>query len=229
MGQFIEERLPAYVKYGASFKQNHATQITSIQNGDEYRRLLHPFVKLDYQFAYEQNTQRMIDEVITFYQRTNGAFRGFRVKDWADYSTNNFVDTPTPQDMFCIPCTSDGVELAPGDFISYAKLVRWYGDYTDPLCARRNIKKPVVGTVRVSLYDSVAASFTEIFEGTDFTIDTTTGIIALTTTITDPDISVFAGCEFDIPCRFDGSPSFSLHDFATIQGNSFSIKEIFNP
>jgi len=227
MAEFLDELLPANISYGASFKQNHAVQIHSVQNGDEFRRLLHPFVRLDYEFAYENNQQDIIEDVINFYQRTNGSFRAFRVKDTADFSTNNFTGIPTKSDMLCIACDSLGVQLSPDATEAYYfKLVRWYGDSADPYCARRIIKKPVAGTVKVSLYDGVSV-YTELTVTTDFTVDYSTGIIAMVAPQA-PNL-IYAGCEFDIPCRFDGAPSFAISDWATIKGNSFRIREVFNP
>ncbi len=237
MAQFLNERLPVYVEYGASFKQNHAVQITGVQNGDEYRKLVHPFIKLDYQFAYKQNSQMVLEEVVNFYQKANGSFRTFRVRDWADFSTKDFVKPPTPEDMRCIPCDVNGLEVdVATSFYSYAKLIRWYGDFTDPYCARRYIKKPVQGTVRVSkLVDDVYVEMTEketdgeMVDDMDFTVDYTTGIIHTFQEFVDFESVIYAGCEFDIPCRFDAAPSFAIQDWSTLQGSSFAIIEVFNP
>lgn len=239
MAQFLDEILPAYVNYGASFKQSHAVQIHGTQNGDEFRRLLHPLVRLDYQFTYEQDKTLILEEVIDFYQKTNGSFRSFRVKDFSDNTTNNFVDTPTAQDMLCVPCTVAGVEIDPVSTpFSYAKLIRWYGDPTDPYCARRYLKKPIQGTVRVSTYTSIdgyielteKATSGDMVSDSDFTVDYTTGIIETYKEFSDSgETKLYAGCEFHIPCRFEGTPSFALQNWSSIQGSAFAIKEVFNP
>lgn len=238
MAEFLNEILPAYVNYGASFKQSHAVQIHGTQNGDEFRRLLHPFVRLDYQFIYEQDTSLILEEVVDFYQKANGSFRSFRVKDFADFSTNNFVDIPTAQDMKCIPCDANGIEIDPlTTAFSNAKLIRWYGDQGDIYCARRYLKKPIEGTVRVSTYNDIdgfvelteKASFGDMVSDSDFIVDYQTGIIETFAEFSDGLTTIFAGCEFHVPCRFEGTPSFALQNWSSMQGNAFTIREVFNP
>ena len=56
--------------------------------------------------------------------------------------------------------------------------------------------KPVAVTVRVAV-NGVARA-----ETIDFTVDTTTGIITFNLPPA-PGLSVTAGCEFDVPVRFD--------------------------
>jgi len=218
MAEFLEELLPTLVEYGASFKQSHAVQIQTVQNGDEFRRLMHPFVRLDYQLAFKYLEDYIMENVVTFYQKTNGSFRGFRVRDLADYSTNNFKDTPTSSDMRCICLDDDGTDG------TQFQIVRWYGDSTDPYCSRRLIKKPVVDTVLVSTNYPTEA---DLVLTTDYTINYTTGII--TTTSPRPKNSIFAGCLFDIPCRFDGSPSTSFSSYGQLSATGYHIREIFNP
>ena len=231
MPAFLEERFPVHFEYGASFKQKHAVQIQTTQSGAEFRRLLHPFVRLDYQVSFKDIEADIMSEVVSFYQRTNGSYRGFRVRDLADYSTNDFKGVPTSSDMKMIPCDEDGVILSASQIATgytHAFYVRWYGDQTDTECSRRYLKKinddnhdPVL-----SYYDGVSI-YTDLVIDTDFTVDVDTGIITLAVARTDDDL--YGGCEFDIPCRFDDEPNnaFSQYDILTVSG--ISIIEIFNP
>ena len=61
---------------------------------------------------------------------------------------------------------------------------------------RRPIAKPVAGTVKLALGD------VELVEGTDFSVDLTTGEVTLAVAPM-MDAPVTAGFEFDVPVRFD--------------------------
>lgn len=223
---FLDEQLPIYINYGASFKQSHSVSVHSCQNGDEFRRLLHPFVRLDYEISYEQDYDLVIQEVHDFIMRANGNFRAFRLKDLADYSTNNFNETPTRSDQRCVPWSVTAALPDPSVGFSVVQLCRWYGDPDDPYCARRYLRKPVAGSVLVSEFDGVS-TYTALVEGVDYTIDMTTGLITLDTPRTTN--TIYAGCEFDVPCRFDGNPSVSIQDWATMRTGGLSVREVFNP
>lgn len=140
MAEFLEERLPVCVAYGASVGQQHAVEITKTAGGNEYRRLLHPYVQLSYDVSYEMRARDVREQVFALYERANGTFRGFRVKDFKDFTTNNYVDLPTGLDQ---PLD----EVSPGVY----QLMRWYGQPGDPLCARRRLRKPVAGTVKLAV------------------------------------------------------------------------------
>jgi uncharacterized protein (TIGR02217 family) len=76
------------------------------------------------------------------------------------------------------------------------QLVKTYGSIHAPY--QRPIMKPVVGSVRV------AVDGTEKAVDTDFTIDTTTGIVTfLAGHIPASGEAVSAGFLFDVPVRFD--------------------------
>lgn len=139
MAQFLEERLPLCIKYGGSFSEAHAVSMVDTVGGDEYRSLRHPYVKLSYDVSYEKRTKFITEQILGLYSRCNGTFRGFRVKDQKDFTTNNYVKKPTALDQ---PMQL----VTPGVY----QLMRWYGSPTDPLAARRRLRKPVVGTVLIA-------------------------------------------------------------------------------
>lgn len=161
MAQFIEERLAVEIDYGGSFSENHAVQLVETVGGDEYRSLQHPFVKLSYDISYERGTKFVRDKVLNLYSRCNGMFRGFRVKDHKDFTTNNYNQTPTAVDQPMLL-------VAPGVY----QLMRWYGNPSDPLCARRRLRKPVAGTVKVGVGGAV-------YPSSQWSVDVTTGMVTL--------------------------------------------------
>jgi len=161
MAQFIEERLAVEIDYGGSFSENHAVDLVTTVGGDEYRSLRHPYVVLSYDISYERNTKFVRDKVIDLYARCNGRFRGFRVKDHKDFTTRNYVESPTAMDQ-------PMVAVSPGVY----QMMRWYGLPTDPLAARRRIRKPVAGTVKVGVGGAV-------FPSAQWSVDLTTGLVSL--------------------------------------------------
>ena len=76
------------------------------------------------------------------------------------------------------------------------QLAKTYGSAFDPYL--RTIAKPVAGTVRV------AVDSTEQTEGTDFSVDATSGIVTfMPGAVPGNGAAVTAGFEFDVPVRFD--------------------------
>lgn len=161
MAEFLEERLPVCVAYGASVGQQHAVQITKTAGGNEYRRLLHPYVQLSYDVSYLMRARDVREQVFALYERANGAFRGFRVKDFKDFTTNNYVDPPTALDQPLVQVS-----------VGVYQLMRWYGDPQDAKCARRRLRKPLAGSVTVGVGGAA-------YPAGQWSVDNTTGLVAL--------------------------------------------------
>ena len=286
MGYFLEERLPVCIKYGGSFSENHSVSVVQTVGGGEYRSLRHPFVVLSYDVSYEQPTKFIVEQILSLYSRANGMFRGFRVKDHKDFTTNNYSAAPTAIDQPML-LVSAGIY----------QLMRWYGSSGDPLAARRRLRKPVDGTVKVGVGGAVYPSGM-------WSVDITTGLVTLapnqsfainaiskgqttvlnmpghalqvgtsigisgvagmtqingaravitavdgdgvtvginSTAFSDyagggtvqtqplPGESVTAGCEFDIPCRFDNDLSVAFSNLNVLDADGINIVEILNP
>ena len=231
MGLFLNEQLPLYVNYGGSFKQTFAIKRQDSQNGDEFRNQIHNKVRLDYNFSYDEDQDIVTSDIIDFYHKVNGEFGVFRVRDWSDFSTNGFTGVPTSSDVQCLPFdpTATGI-------IDSWKIVRWYdnGTLDETNSARRDILLPVVGTVKLSYTGGVSPPY-ELVETTDFTVNYSTGEITIVNLAAAPFTpdgpiagTIFGGCEFDIPCRFNGTPSvaFAYHNGLVVSGAN--IREVFN-
>jgi len=109
---------------------------------------------------------------------------GFRWRDRLDHASAPAV-TPTDQ----VIGTGDGTNAT-------FQLVKAYGGAFAPYT--RPIVKPVANSVRV------AVGGVEATAGTDFTCDTTTGVVTfLAGHIPAADAVVTAGFLFDVPVRFD--------------------------
>lgn len=156
---FLNERLSSEFLNGSSWSFRHAAETVTTANGNEYRRLRHPYVEAMLEVDFTQLRQDMLSKVIQFNNKTNGAYRAFRVKNPIDNSTNNYVGVPTFADQPMLKLTGGQYQL-----------MRWYGDYNDAECARRRIRKPVAGTTIVGVNGAV-------YSPSLYTLDETTGIV----------------------------------------------------
>lgn len=283
---FLEERLPTTIDWGSSFAETHARQVITTANGNEYRSLRHPYVMLSYDIAYKRDIEFVRSKILDLYTRANGMYRGFRVKDTKDFTTNGYSLLPTAFDQ--------PMSLVSG---MVYQLMRWYGNSADSACARRRLRKPVAGTVLVGVAGTVLPQ-------AQWSVDTTTGLVtiaankqrsvagitkgattvisvgthtyvvgdsvvvtgalgmtqingvrALVTAIAGTTITVAinsaafslhtsggvvnsapqagevvtAGCEFDIPCRFNSDLSGAFSDWGTIDATGIALLEILNP
>lgn len=162
MSAFLEDRLPMWMRLGASWGEDFAVEVTRTASGAEYRKLLHPYPVLSGAIRYTQDIAPIWDEVLSLYRRVYGRFAGFRVRARDNWSTNGGNKPPTAADQV--------LELVePGVY----QLVARYGQ-TDPLldigAPARIIHKPVAGTVLLAV-GGIATSA--------FTVDVTTGRVTL--------------------------------------------------
>lgn len=164
---FLEDqRLPIDISYGSGFSNAFSVEVVKVQGGDEFRALNHPYVMLEYNAIYEEKLQRAMSEMSDLYRKANGPFKGFRVKDLVDFTTNANGRSPhSALDQY--------LPLANPTIPSIYQMTKWYFDPTDPYCARRRLRKPVPGTALV------ANNGLELTGG--FAVDYTTGLITITT------------------------------------------------
>ena len=209
---FLEEQAPVNIDFGSSFGEDYAVLNTQVSSGDSYGVLQNPFPMLRYNLGYSNRAQDYsMESVVDLYHRSGGTFGGFRLKNFADYSTNSYRSTPTELDQLCI---------ATGNLGEY-QIVRWYGVQGDLTQTRREIKKPVSGTGLVAV-DAVLA--------TEYVIDYTTGLIQFNPGF-EPGggASVTCGCFYDIPVRFEADLSgANLNTWDTLSLN-LNVVEILNP
>lgn len=114
--------------------------------------------------------------IMAFFVNRQGKLRGFRFKDWSDYTT----DQPTVGALYATN------QLTTTTF----QLQKTYSDGL--LTYTRTILKPVAGTVKIYSLS------TQVLSG--WSVDTTTGIVTFTSA---PGYVPNASFQFDTPCRFD--------------------------
>lgn len=170
MGAFLEERLSVAVKYGASYGDDYAVDIVRSANGNEYRRLLHPFPIREFQFAFDAKATTLYQNIANTYHRAFGRYAAFRVKCLDDYTTNNQISAPTALDQ----------TLATLSLGATYQLQKIYGAGGTPLSIGRpyrTIFKPVAGTTLVAISNVPIRT-------ADWSVDTTTGIVTFAADVT---------------------------------------------
>lgn len=203
---FLEERISLDARYGTSFEKEFAVDVEDDVGGNSYSHLRHPYPRVSYELNFANCLQDgLARELQDLYMRSGGMHGGFRVRDYTDYSTNNYTGVPTHLDQSLINLGGNKYQL-----------VRWYGPVA-PETPRRLIRKPVAGTVVIGV------GGVEVVTG--FSVDYTTGIVTFSSA---PSGAVTGGCEYDIPVSFATKLSGNITSYRVISSN-ISVREIFNP
>jgi len=182
---FHEIRFPTAISFGSTGGPERRTEIATLQNGFEQRNSAWAHSRRRYDAGLGARSLDDLAEIIAFFEARAGRLFGFRWKDWIDFSTAAPTQGVTAFDVDI--ATGDGLQTAFALSKPYMSGVTTY---------LRPISKPVAGTVQVAVGGQVQQ------EGTDFSVDTSTG--QLTFTGPPPSASLItAGFEFDVPVRFD--------------------------
>jgi len=213
MPSFLEERLPVDVRLGMSYADDYTVMITTTAGGAEYRKLVQPFPARSFHVNFTTDQADLWARVISLYHRAYGKFAGFRVKCMDDFSTNNLTGAPTPLD-----------EVLANSSTGIYQLRNFYGTNGTALAGvgypSRTIFKPVAGTV-VAAKNGVTIS-------SGLSVNTTTGLITISPAPLISD-TITAGCQFDIPCRFNSMIEVTAIDRKFRDCGSIDIIELLNP
>ena len=123
--------------------------------------------------------------VIAFFEERRGKLHAFRWRDPFDGKSCAPSADPAPGDQ--TQTVTDGAATF--------QLTKTYGSGSDSY--DRPIRKPVAGTVRI------VEDGSELVEGTDFSVDASTGIVTRISGTWSASLVVTAGFSFDVPARFD--------------------------
>lgn len=170
---FLEEVLAQDISFNSKYAESYAVDVVETMI-NRYAVLRHPFVLSRFSLLYNNKTvAQQLAKTIGLFHRVGGQAGGFRFKHQADYSSNNFIDTPTRYDQRCEFLTA----------LTY-QLTRFYGP-PSATAPRRKIVKPVAGTILIGIEDAAGGNHI-IKVGT---YDTLTGIVTLaanrSTVVTD--------------------------------------------
>ncbi len=191
---------PEDIAYGSLGGPTRKTNIVTLGSGFEERNATWADSRRQYNVSYGIKNPDALHQVIEFFEARTGALYGFRYKDFSDFKSTAPQQTISSTDQTL--GIGDGAEQ---DF----QLVK---DYTSGgITYQREIKKPISGTVRVSLDD--------VEQLAGFSVDFSTGIVSFSSA---PSIGVVvkAGFEFHTPVRFESdSIAVTLDNFnlGTIQ------------
>lgn len=182
---FHETQFPDDISKGSGGGPERRTDIVTLRSGFEERNSIWKHSRRKYDASLGLRSLDDLHEVLEFFEARSGRLYGFRWKDWTDYRSGPPKRRVSPDDQLL--GVGDGSEV---DFQLIKRYASGGVEYV------RDIKKPVAGTVEVQV------NGVEVDEGTDFTVDTTTGVITLT--VAPPaGQEVRAGYWFDVPVRFD--------------------------
>lgn len=182
---FHEIRFPTNVSFGSQGGPERLTEIVTLSNGFEERNTPWAHSRRRYDAGFGLRSLEDIDALLAFFEARRGQLHAFRWKDWSDYKSCGAGSQIDALDQ----------EIAYGDGAQLQyQLIKVYRSGTEIYV--RQIKKPVLGTVKVAIGGDLKV------EGEEFSVDTTTGIIAFSV---PPDIGalITAGYEFDVPARFE--------------------------
>jgi len=182
---FHEVLFPSDISRGSSGGPRRLTDVVILRSGFEFRNSLWANSRRSYNAGLGLRHMDHLYTAIEFFEARRGRLHGFRWKDWSDFKSGSPTSTITNADQQI--GTGNGV-------ITVFQLTKLYSSSSSPYT--REIKKPVAGSLTVAI-NGVAKTIT-----TDYTIDTTTGLVTFLVAPGNT-LSVTAGFEFDVPVRFD--------------------------
>jgi uncharacterized protein (TIGR02217 family) len=182
---FHEVRFPANLSFGSVGGPERRTEIVALVNGFETRSSPWAHSRRRYDAGVGLRNLDDVAALVAFFEARQGQLYGFRWKDWADYKSCAAGAEPGAEDQLI--ATGDGRTRAVALRKAYASGAETYW---------RPIRKPVAGTVRVSVGRQ------PLPEGLEWTLDAATGVVTFSHA---PGVGaeVRAGFEFDVPVRFD--------------------------
>ena len=182
---FHEIRFPASLSFGSTGGPERRTDIVTLANGFEERNTPWAHSRRRYDAGLGMRSLSDVEALLAFFEARRGQLFGFRWKDWADFRSGPVLDLPEPSDQ--VIGVGDGVQT---DF----QLVKTYRSGAQTY--ERPISKPVLGSVKVAVQGDAQ------IDGVDYNVETGAGLVRFFEA-PEPDASVTAGFEFDVPVRFD--------------------------
>ena len=185
MTNFHEILFPVDISLNSEGGPTRRTDIVALVSGHEERNSPWAGSRRRFNAGYGVKSIGDIEDVIAFFEARRGRLYGFRFDDPFDHKSCRVAEAPAADDQLI--GTGDG---AATDF----QLVKRYA--SGGASYARDIKKPVVGSVLVSVDGAAQTS------GADFSVDDASGVVSFTAPPA-PGAVVTAGFSFDTPVRFD--------------------------
>lgn len=174
---FDEVRLPQCIERGAQGGPRFKTTVMTLSSGFEKRNQDWSETRGEWDISYGIKEREDLDDLIAFFYARRGRARGFRFKDWSDFTLNKQT-----------------IGLGDGVVDEYQLFKRYTSGSID---YDRALTKIVTGTLLVYVNDVLQP-------GGNYTIDYNTGIITFGAMhIPGMGTVVSAAAQFDVPVRFD--------------------------
>lgn len=202
---FLDEKFPSCVRFGSYWEEDYNVEITMTQSGQEHRRLVHQAPVRRTTVFFNKDRGDLYNDIVKFFHKAFGKFKGFRVESYDDYSTNGSVGEPTMLDQKARYISAGLYQLE--------KTYAVNGGVRTIFCPR-------VGTIKVAVNG--------ISRTAGVSLDTTTGRLTLAPAPNTND-SVTFGCLYDIPCRFDSSLAINPVTQTHADTNQLELVELINP
>jgi uncharacterized protein (TIGR02217 family) len=187
MTPFHEILFPLDIAMKSAGGPQRRTDVVMLGSGAEERNARWAHSRRRYDAGYGIKTFEALSQVVAFFEERRGRLCGFRWRDRLDHSSAAPGHAITSSDQ--VVGIGDGVT-------STFALSKTYGAIHLPY--RRPIAKPVPDSVRIAVAEH------ELEEGTDFTVDTTSGTVTFRANhIPAGGEPITAGFLFDVPVRFD--------------------------
>jgi uncharacterized protein (TIGR02217 family) len=172
---FQERQFPPTISFGAIGGPGFSTDVVTVSSGAEQRNRKWSEMRHGYEVSQAIKKKSDFAAVRAFFLSVGGRADGFRFKDWADFECS----------------ITEGVVV--GLTSTTFQLYKRYA--SGAVSVDRKITKPIAGGLVVT-NSGAALTLT-----TDYTLDTTTGVLTTTTPKTAANLR-WDG-EFDVPARFD--------------------------
>jgi uncharacterized protein (TIGR02217 family) len=182
---FHEILFPLPLALGASGGPERRTEIVALANGREERNSPWAGSRRRWNAGVAVRSLDDLHVLLVFFEARRGSLCGFRWRDSVDWKSCPPSVSPSPTDQLL--GTGDGA-------MTTFQLIKRYADASGSV--DRAIAKPVAGSVLIAVDGS------EMTEGAQFGVDTTSGVVTLVSPPA-PGVAVTAGFAFDTPVRFD--------------------------
>lgn len=181
---FDEIELPLRVGFGSKGGPNFSTEIIVVDSG--YERRNQNWAQARRVFDARSGVRSTTDAaaLLNFFHARAGRARGFRLKDWSDYSSA--ADNISP------PNFADQTIATGNGATTVFQLVKNYS--SGGIIYARIITKPTSGSVSIGVNGVQLAS--------GWSVDTTTGLVTFAAAPAAGQ-AITAGFLFDVPVRFD--------------------------
>lgn len=198
---FDETRLALRVGFSSAGGPTFSTEIVTIDSGFERRNQNWSQARRRYDAATGLRSATDVATLTAFFHARAGRARGFRLKDWSDYTSAASGTGATAATDQAIG-TGTGAQTA----FQLAK------NYTSGgVTHARTIAKPVAGTVTIAINGTPQPS--------GWAVDTTTGIVTFASAPASG-AAITAGFQFDVPVRFDTDQlNLSVENFLEVRGH----------